>query len=292
MNQLFEFAVSSSDSVTEAYNKLWNASAGFSMMSVGDMINTQRNYMYNIQSPITAKLIEFLILEGRLPLYDPCIIHDIFNRHTQLYHNMWRNNALGIIYYETCDYEDASNVSDSEVNFLIGMIDNRDMLANYIESSIDHWIDRNECIMNLNSNVKLYIDGLNKSIPLSTLPGFKHNSLSREMMDMIRDGFLYEEFTIKGSHEPLNLIRNPKLHSDMIFYLSGLHQYYNEFMFKHPYYYSIEEFINTIMDDIESGIKYGVLEYYLDDLDRKSAHYDKEVDAIMYVRLTSIINRG
>jgi len=62
-------------------------------------------------------------------------------------------------------------------------------------------------------------------------------------------------------------------------------------MFKHPYYYSVEEFINTVMDDIETGIKYGVLEYYLDDTERRS-RYDKEIDALIYAHLTSVINRG
>ena len=66
---------------------------------------------------------------------------------------------------------------------------------------------------------------------------------------------------------------------------------YNEFMFKHPYYYSVEEFINKFMEDIETGIKYGVLEYYLDDTERR-ARYDKEIDALIYAHLTSVINRG
>lgn len=289
MNQLFEFAINTSHSVTEAYNKLWSSTAGFTLMTIDEILRTQKHYLYNLKGVTSTKLVEFLCIEGRLPVYDPSIIQDIYNRNTVLFHNLWHNSIINLIYFDWCNYE-FSSIDDNEVNFLIGMAENKEELANYIDSSIDNWVDRNECIMNLNANIKIYMDKIN-SVPLNTLPGMKHNNISEEITEIIREGFLHDEFVMKGVHEPLNLLRNPKLHSDMIYYLSGLHQYYNEFMFKHPYYYSVEEFINTVMEDIETGIKYGVLEYYLDDTERRS-RYDKEIDALIYAHLTSVINRG
>ena len=82
MNQLFEFAINTSHSVTEAYNKLWSSTAGFTLMNIDDILRTQKHYLYNLKGVTSTKLVEFLCIEGRLPVYDPSIIQDIFNRNT------------------------------------------------------------------------------------------------------------------------------------------------------------------------------------------------------------------
>ena len=287
MNQLFETLINSSTNAGEAYMKLWKATCGFNLMSVNDIINIQRHYLYNVYSGTTTKLIEFMCLEGKLPVYDPFIIQDIFNRNKTLYMNLWKNAITNLIYFDICNYENTI-MDTNEIMFLVGMVENRDELGDYIESSIDNWVDQNECILTLNSNIR---DIFTKyHVPNNTAVGTTNGNIADEIKNIIKEGFMQTEFTIKSKDMPLNLIRNPQLHSDMIYYLSGLHQYYNPLLFKHPYYYSVEEFINTVLDDIELGIYYGVLEYYLDDNERKIT-YDKEIDALIYIYLTSSISK-
>jgi hypothetical protein len=287
MNQLFETLINSSVNAGDAYMKLWKSTCGFNLMSVNDIMNVQRHYLYNAQSVTTTKLIEFLCLEGKLPLYDPILIQAIFNRDKVLYMNLWKNAITNLIYFDICNYENAI-MDTNEIMFLVGMVENRDELADYIESSINNWVDQNECILTLNSDIR---DIFTKHhAPNTTIVGTTNGSIADEIKNIIKEGFMQTEFTIKSKDMPLNLIRNPQLHSDMMYYLSGLHQYYNSLLFKHPYYYSVEEFINNVLDDIELGIYYGVLEYYLDDNERKIS-YDKETDALIYVYLTSCINK-
>ena len=287
MNQLFETLINDSSTTGEAYMKLWKATCGFNLTSINQLMDIQRHYLYNVYSVTTTKLIEFLCLEGKLPFYDPFIIQDIFNRNKTLYMNLWKNAITNLIYFDICNYENAI-MDTNEIMFLVGMIENREELADYIENSINNWVDQNECILTLNSDIRNIYNKYH--VPSSTIVGTTNGSIADEIKNIIKEGFMQTEFTIKGKDMPLNLIRNPQLHSDMMYYLSGLHQYYNPLLFQHPYYYSVEEFINTVLDDIELGIYYGVLEYYLDDNERKIT-YDKEIDALIYVYLTSCINK-
>ena len=193
------------------------------------------------------------------------------------------------MYFDLCNYE-FGVLADAELSFLIGMAENREELGEYIASSIDNWIDKNWCIMNLNNNVKQHLN--TQRLDTSIVPGMiDGKTITEEIKEIISEGFLNDEFTIKSKNEPLNLIKNPRLHGDLIYYLTGLHRYYNSFMFKHPYYYNVTDFVDSIIEDIETGIQYGVLEYYIDDTERRIV-YDKEVDAAIYTFLTASIRRN
>ena len=80
-------------------------------------------------------------------------------------------------------------------------------------------------------------------------------------------------------------MQNPTLQMDLMYYLSGIHQHYSSILYNHPYYYDVADFINSIVSDVEDGIYFGILEYFLDDNERKVV-YDEEIDAIIYVYLT------
>lgn len=289
MNQLFEFAINSSNNVIEAYNKLWHVSGGFTTLSVNDILSLQKWYLYNSRSTTATKLIDFLCLEGKLPVYDHTIYADIFNRNSTLFHNMWNNGILSLMYFDLCNYE-FGVLADAELSFLIGMAENREELGEYVASSIDNWIDKNWCITNLNDNIRqhLNVQRMGTSIAANEI---EIMSITEELKEIVSEGFLNDEFTIKNINEPLNLIKNPRLHGDLIYYLTGLHRKYNSFMFKHPYWCNITDFVDSIIEDIETGIQYGVLEYYIDDTERRIV-YDKEVDAAIYTFLTASIRRN
>ena len=273
---VFEMAIHKDHSVTDAYNDLWAMTNGFTLITVDELIKQQRWYLYNSKSLTTTKLLEFLCIEGRLPIHDPEIYRAIFSRDQNLYRNMFDNAILNLICFDVLNYEVAT-INPMDMNFLAGMAKNRQELADYVENSIEVWISRNECINNMSADMYVIRDkvtGQKLSKPID-----------EEIKTIVKEGFLTNEFVVKPDYYPLHLMQNPTLQMDLMYYLSGIHQHYSTILYNHPYYYDVADFINSIVSDVEDGIYFGILEYFLDDNERKVV-YDEEIDAIIYVYLT------